>query len=73
MTSAPCTYVWNTMVCIIVGMKSYSRFLQEDTITSAEKNDTPYNSPSVLYKKVLNFWIEIWIENLVDWPKKQKL
>ena len=49
------------------------KIFAEDTITSAEKNDTPYNSPSVLYKKVLNFWIEIWIENLVDWPKKQKL
>ena len=34
------------------------KIFAEITITSAEKNDTP--------KK---FWIEIWIENLVDWHK----
>ena len=35
--------------------KVFFKVFAKDTITSAEENDTPYKSPSVLQKKVLNF------------------
>ena len=46
----------------------FLKIFAEDTITSAKKNDSPYESPSFFTKKnqVLNVWIEVWIENLVD-------